>query len=56
MPKLEVTIWNAAGEVVSHDIHEVEPCLTDEELNEAVYMIEHGTPAHVAVMLAKQHP
>jgi hypothetical protein len=56
MAKLEVTIWNADGQIVHHDIHEAEPCLTDEELCEAVYMIEHGTDARTAVMLAKQHP
>lgn len=56
MSQLEITIWNGAGEIVHQDIHEAEPCLTEEELQEAIYMIEHGTSAHVAVMLAKQHP
>ena len=55
MEKLEVTIWNADGEVVHHSVEDAGPGLTDEELRDAVSMIEHGTDARTAVMLAKQH-
>jgi hypothetical protein len=52
--KLEITIWNSDGVIVVHDFVST-VCISDEEIRDAVSMIDRGTPAHLAVMLAKQH-
>ncbi|MDE2105715.1 MAG: hypothetical protein KGL39_51300 [Patescibacteria group bacterium] len=54
MPQLEITIYNAAGEIVHHSFDEAQ-CISQEELDDAVYLIEHGCSAQTAVMLAKQY-
>ena len=52
--KLEVTIWNDKGEIVVHEFYDA-PTATPEEIEEAIFLIENGCPAHTAMFLAKQH-
>jgi hypothetical protein len=50
---IEITLWNNEGEIVVHDYVEAQLC-TEEQINDAVFMIERGTPAYLAMMLALQ--
>ncbi len=53
--RLEVKVWNADGVLVVNDLVAPAVALTDDEIKEAIKLIEHGCAAHTAVMLAKQH-
>ena len=52
--QIEITLYDACGSVLTHDVHEAETA-TDAEIADMVQMIESGTPAHIAALLAKQH-
>jgi hypothetical protein len=49
---LEVTIYDGKDNIVEHFFTEAQTA-TQEEIDEMVYMINHGTPAHLAVQLVK---
>jgi len=52
--QIEITVYDACGSVLTHDVVEA-PTATDAEIADMVAMIETGTPACIAAMLAKQH-
>lgn len=51
--QIEITIYDAAGEVVSYDVCEAQTA-TEAEVNEMVALIDGGAPAYLAAMLVKQ--
>lgn len=52
--QLVITIFDDKGNVVTCDVVEAQEA-TDAEIEDMVRMIESGTPAHLAGILAKQH-
>jgi hypothetical protein len=51
--EIEITIYDAAGNVTRHHKGMADTA-TDDEIAEMVSMIESGTPAYLAAILAKQ--
>ena len=52
--QLEITLYDACGSVLTHDIVEASVA-TEAEIADMIAMIEVGTPAYIAAILAKQH-
>jgi hypothetical protein len=51
--ELEITIYDGDGNIAEHHCG-LAQMATDAEINDMVAMIEAGTPAYIAAMLAKQ--
>jgi hypothetical protein len=54
MADIEVTVFDATGNVVEHSVGPAQTA-TDEEIHDMIVMIEHGATAFDAAFLAKQH-
>ena len=52
--EIEITVYANDGSVASHYKGPAQTA-TDDEINDMVRMIESGTPAYLAAVLAKQH-
>ena len=56
--QLTITTYGGDGNVTGHSVHEVtdDDQMTDAQLADAIALIETGTPAYIAVQLAKTLP
>jgi len=53
MPNIEIEIFDGSGNRVQHYVGPADTA-TDAEIADMVAMIENGTPAYLAAVLAKQ--
>lgn len=50
--QLEVTVYDACGNVVTHDVHEAQTA-SQQQIDEMVGLIEAGCPAWLAAQVVK---